>query len=164
MKKRSCSALQCSIPCLPEPGTLGMSWKYWCMCPALVALLHFPSIQSSAMTLFAYCGQGLVLVFLVNQCGAVVGLTWVRPGIGQRCSITKLQGNVGVECMVPLRFVLVGGNLQLPPQGRLGWVGGPREAFKGRPDHVSKVCVVLLWEGTWNWGMSGGCVCMTTQG
>lgn len=36
--------------------------------------------------------------------------------------------------------------------------GGPREAFRGRSSGVSKVCAVLLWEGSgaeaWLWGVS----------
>lgn len=61
MIKRSYSALNCSIPYSPEPGASGVS----CMCAAcalLFCLATFPSLQSSAVALFAHCGQCLVSI------------------------------------------------------------------------------------------------------
>ena len=44
-----------------------------CVCPALMAGLLLPSVQSSAMALFASCGQGLIPLLLVGQPVATLG-------------------------------------------------------------------------------------------
>ena len=62
MKKSSYSALQCHIPCSPEPG---VSICVACI-PAVVAEPCWPSVQLSPVVLFACCGQCLVPVFLVG--------------------------------------------------------------------------------------------------
>jgi len=60
MKKSSCSVLQCSVPCSPEPGASG-SVSYVChMHPAILSWLPFPSVQLSVEALSACCGQCLV--------------------------------------------------------------------------------------------------------
>lgn len=56
MKKRSCSALQCSVPCSPGLGT---SWSVSIVCFAVVAWPLCPSAQSSAEAPFVCCGQCL---------------------------------------------------------------------------------------------------------
>ena len=48
------------------------------------------------MALFACYGQGLVPVLLVGQSGVTLGLTWVRLGICQSCSSTKLHSILSV--------------------------------------------------------------------
>lgn len=63
MKERSYCALQCNVPYLPESGVSYVC----CMHCTVVAELLLPSVQSSVMTLFACCGQGLVPVLLVGQ-------------------------------------------------------------------------------------------------
>ena len=63
-----------------------------CMKPTLVVELCLPSFQSSAMFLFARCGQGLVPVLLMGQSGAALGLNWVRKGIFWSFGHTKLKG------------------------------------------------------------------------
>ena len=52
---------------------------------------------------------------------------------------------------MPVRPTWVEGNLLLPGT-KAGWVGGDRftEASRGRMHGVSKVCIGLLWEGTWS--------------
>lgn len=55
------SAPQCSITCLPECGTRGVSYVC-CMYPATVAKPRFPLVQLSAVALLAYCGQFLIPV------------------------------------------------------------------------------------------------------
>ena len=49
-----------------------------CTHPAVVVELCLPSVQSSAMDLFACYGQDLVLVLLVGQSGAVLGFSQTR--------------------------------------------------------------------------------------
>ena len=71
---------------------------------------HLPLVQSSAMALFACCGQCLVPVVLVGQSEATLGLSCVRLGVYQRYSTTELQENVGGGA-VPARSALVGGDL-----------------------------------------------------
>ena len=71
MKKRFCSAMQCNVPCSPEPGVSPIC----CVCPAIVAELLLPLVQSSAMALFTYCGQGFFPVLLLIQSGAILGLS-----------------------------------------------------------------------------------------
>ena len=44
-------------------------------CPTIVPELHVPSVQLFAEALFACCGQGFVLVLLVGQSGAALGLS-----------------------------------------------------------------------------------------
>ena len=60
-----------------------------CMHPAVVAEPLFPSVQSSAVALFACCGQCL-LSMSVDQSGDTLGLSLVKPGICQTYSSTKL--------------------------------------------------------------------------
>lgn len=65
---------------------------------SVVAGLLFPLIQSSAMTVFADCGQCLFLVLLLGQPGDTLDLNLVRPGICQQCNNTKLQVSL---CVFP---------------------------------------------------------------
>ena len=59
---QECSAVQC--PCSLEPGPSGPSGDpvshVGFMCPTIAAELLLPSVQSSAMALFVYCGQDFV--------------------------------------------------------------------------------------------------------
>lgn len=65
-KKRSCSALKCSVLCSPEPGVSGcfLCGFYVLYCCGWAAFAFSPV---SAVSLFACCGQSLVLVLLVDQ-------------------------------------------------------------------------------------------------
>ena len=76
-----------------------------CLCSILVAEPLLPSVQSSAMAVLSCCGQGLVLVLLVGQSGALA-LSQFRPSICQRCSSTELQGAFLV--LFPEKLSLVG--------------------------------------------------------
>lgn len=72
--KRSCSALQSSIPSSPELDDSGVST----MCFACSAVVDEPlvsSIQSFAVALFSCCEQAFVLMILVGQCGATLDLS-----------------------------------------------------------------------------------------
>jgi len=69
MKKRSCSAPLCSVPCSPEPGALGVSPM--CDVCALLLWLSCFFLQSSHLQWLssACCGQCLVPVVVVGQSG-----------------------------------------------------------------------------------------------
>ena len=74
MKKRFFSALPCSVPCSPEPGTSGMFACYVCCIHfAVMAELLFPSVQTSSVASFAHCRQCLVSVVLADQSGDALG-------------------------------------------------------------------------------------------
>lgn len=91
MKKKACS-----VPCSSEPGSLNyllcvLHMPYFC---GWVTFSLLPSLHSSAMTLFTYCGQDLVPVQLsVGQSGTALGFKWVRQDICQRCSSTWTAGH-----------------------------------------------------------------------
>lgn len=72
MKKRSCSALQFSVPSSLELGTSEVSLMC-VMCLAVVAEPLFPSVPSPEVAFFACCWQSLVLIWLVDQSGAALG-------------------------------------------------------------------------------------------
>ena len=74
--------------------------------PAVVAQLHLPSVHESAAALFACCGQGLVIVLLVGQFRAALDLGWVRTGVCQSCSSSRLQGTLPM--LSPQKLLLVG--------------------------------------------------------
>lgn len=59
--KKSCSVLQCNVPCSPECSASEASSRCY-MHPTLLAELNIPSVQLREMTLFAYCGQSVVPV------------------------------------------------------------------------------------------------------
>ena len=77
-----------------------------CLCPTIVAQLCLPSVWLSAVALFACCGECLVPVLLVHQCGASLGLSYTRPGICQSCCSTNLQG--AFSMLSPEKLSLVG--------------------------------------------------------
>lgn len=60
-------------------------------------------------------------------------------------------------CAMLARSTLARGKLQLLGI-QAGWIGGVRffEVPWGRMHAVSKVCMDLLWEGTWNGDLAGG--------
>ena len=72
MKKRSRSAMQCTVLLIRTRCFKGVS-NVHCMCHSIVSESLLPSVQLSAMALFACCGQGLVPVLLVGQFGATLG-------------------------------------------------------------------------------------------
>ena len=74
--------------------------------PCCCIWLPFPSVQPSAVALFACCGQCLILTVLVSQTEDTLDLNGVRPGICQRCSSTKLQGTFTV--LSPEKLSVVG--------------------------------------------------------
>ena len=78
------------------------------MHPTVVCWALLPLVQSSAVALFACCGQCLVPVLLVSQSGATVSLSLVRPGVCPRCSSTKLKDAFPV--LSPEKLLLVGGD------------------------------------------------------
>lgn len=94
------------------------------LCPSLGAELCLPSLQLSAMALFACRGQGRVPVVLMGQYGATLDLRWVRASLCQSCSGCRLSGTLCV--LSSEKPMLVGLGLQsagmLPvfpsPQGR----------------------------------------------
>lgn len=75
--------------------------------PVLEFWMLFPSVQLSVVALLDYCGQILVLVRLVFQSGATLGLSEVRPGICQSHQSAKLQGAFSV--LSPEKFSFMGG-------------------------------------------------------
>lgn len=87
---------------------------------AMVAEPFLPSAQSSAMFLFAYRGEGLVLDLLGHQSETALSLSSVRQVVYQRCSGTKLQGIIPV----------------LSPRSYHWWV---------RPKTIPDVCPSTLW-------------------
>ena len=95
MKKRFYSALQCSIPCSPEPGA---SWVFP-MCVKTEPPLS--SVQLCTKALFLCCGQGLVPVMLVGH------LNFLGLELGQIRVFhnTDLQGALPVLCP---KLLLVG--------------------------------------------------------
>ena len=106
MKKRSCSALPWYVPCSPEPDTSGVSPTCVACAPTTVAQLCLSSVQSSAIALFACCGECLVPVLLVGQSGASLRLSCTRPGICQSCCSTKPQYTFFV--LSPEKLSLIG--------------------------------------------------------
>ena len=74
--------------------------------PTVVPEPCLPSVQSSAMSVFACYVQNLVPVMLVGQSGAALGLNRVSSGIFQRCSSTELQETFP---MLLSEFSLAGG-------------------------------------------------------
>ena len=81
-----------------------------CVCgmgTLLLSLTHFPSVQLSAMALFALCRWGLVIVLLLGQSVSALGLSYVRPDICQSFKSTKLQSTFPI--LFPEKFSLVCG-------------------------------------------------------
>ena len=75
------------------------------LCPTVVAELLLPVIQSSAMVLFAYCGQDLAPVLLLSQSRVTLGSSQVRSSLCQRCSSTKLLDIFPVVSLEKLSLV-----------------------------------------------------------
>lgn len=77
-------------------------------CALLLWLRHTCLQFSHLQWLSAYCGQGLVPVFLRGKSGVILGLSCVRSGICQSCGHTELQG--ALPLLFPGRLLLgVGG-------------------------------------------------------
>ena len=131
MKKRSCSALQCSGPCSPGPGASGNS---------SVVLAGCFFLQSSHLQWFA-----LPAVVSGWSCGvseavwATLGLSWVRPNVARAV--------VSPNCrMLSLCWPLIS----------FCWWVGP--AVRPQPTSgvaVELVCVVYFSS---SWGRSQFCV------
>ena len=83
-----------------------------CVCPAFVAELHLSSVQLSSMALFTCFAKVLVLILLMGQTGAMLGLSWIRLGICQSCSSIELLSALLV--LSPKKLSLVSG-AYLPP-------------------------------------------------
>lgn len=115
------------------------------LCPNLVAELCLPSLQPSAMALFAFRGQGRVPVVLMGQCGATLDLRWVRAGLCQSCSGCRLSGTF---CVLSFeKPVLVGLGLRLQSAGMLAVFPSPqgRHHFGGDAGTVPRLWQRFRW-------------------
>ena len=79
LMKSLLSTLQC--PLFTRTWHLRAVFYVCCVHPAIVTEPLFSSVQSSAIVLFAHCGQSFVLVLSMGQSGAALGLSCVRPSI-----------------------------------------------------------------------------------
>lgn len=89
MNKRSCGALQCSVPCSPESGTPGMSPMH-VMCNLEWSLSHF-CLESRSLQWLSLLIRSRYSHIVSDPSETTLTLSY-QIGVCQRCSSTKLQG------------------------------------------------------------------------
>ena len=91
MKKRSWSTLQCNVPCSSEPDAPGV-FPICVVSPTYCDCIVFPSQYSHLQWLSVCCGQDLILVLLVGQPGAALGLSGVQfPNTEKELNETEIS-------------------------------------------------------------------------